>query len=162
MAVTPQAKDDWISPPLETGLLSPQHLDITIVEEMQMVPQDGGGGGVQLKADEATDAGAFIDCAVIANRCSSEPEALVGWRVYVDAMGEGLVVGVKRRLGRSTQHIVSWAAKDIPRASKPVPRCLSVGGSLNGRSASAVVLRRKESHKRHCKGRAFEVLSREF
>eukprot|EP00931_Biecheleriopsis_adriatica_P029498 TRINITY_DN17507_c0_g1_i1.p1 TRINITY_DN17507_c0_g1~~TRINITY_DN17507_c0_g1_i1.p1 ORF type:complete len:667 (+),score=106.21 TRINITY_DN17507_c0_g1_i1:106-2106(+) len=39
--------------------------------------------------------------------CASKPELLVGWRVKVSGLGEGVVTGVRTRFGRSTQHLIS-------------------------------------------------------
>jgi hypothetical protein len=108
------------------------------------------------------------ECEDVVSQCVTQPEALVGWRVFVDSMGEGLVVGIKRRLGRSTRHIICWSDDDqLPATiAAPVPRRSSSlrSGSSEFRSeaSSAVVLRRKASHKRRCYGLAFEVLSKEF
>merc|ERR1712007_49976 len=40
---------------------------------------------------------------------TSNPESLVGWRIHVQSLGEGLVVGVRRRLFFSTEHLAMWS-----------------------------------------------------
>jgi len=107
-----------------------------------------------------TDALTQSPRATVADLCATKPEALIGWRVLVDSMGEGLVVGIKRRLGRSTQHIVSWSD-----AKKAKDQALAKSWShtrSDGDLSSNIVLQRKERHKRRCHGHSFEVLKREF
>jgi pimeloyl-ACP methyl ester carboxylesterase len=101
------------------------------------------------------------ECETVVELCVKEPEALVGCRVYIDTIGEALVVGIKRRLGRSTQHIVSWSEDEsVHRVATPARGRRFC--SSRAHTSGAVMLRRKESHKRRCKGLAFQVLCREF
>eukprot|EP00440_Ansanella_granifera_P043506 gb/GFBE01047158.1/.p1 GENE.gb/GFBE01047158.1/~~gb/GFBE01047158.1/.p1 ORF type:complete len:671 (+),score=106.65 gb/GFBE01047158.1/:1-2013(+) len=59
--------------------------------------------GLSLPREDVAQLAAIKDCA-------SRPEALVGWRVSVLGLGEGVVVGVRRRLGRATQHLIAGLA----------------------------------------------------
>lgn len=99
------------------------------------------------------------ECAIVADLCATKPEALIGWRVHVDSIGEGLVVGIKRRLGRSTKHVVSWA--DGIKCKTP-PLVFQCKSRRSDDVATAIVLQRKERHKRRCRGHSFEVLNRVF
>jgi len=154
---TPRSMTEWINaqaPASPIGAhcrpLAPHQLQISILSEADDAVNSPGG----IHAQE--------ECITVVNLCIGNPEALVGWRVHVDSMGEGLVVGIKRRLGRTTQHIVSWA-EGGPKLATLVPQQPKTRLSRIGPSVpTAVVLRRKESHKRRCQGLAFEVLSREF
>jgi len=83
--------------------------------------------------------------ADIMRECANHPEALVGWRVKIHSLGEGLVIGVRRRRGRTTQHLISNTS-DVCSSGKP----------------STVILCRKESHVRWRRGLKFELLRREF
>lgn len=87
------------------------------------------------------------DSGAVMQETTGRPEALIGWRVRIHAHGEGIVVGVKRRRGRSTQHVIlctgAVTASDTQsegwfRGSKPrfTPGCFST-----------VLLRRREKYK---------------
>eukprot|EP00930_Biecheleria_cincta_P003443 TRINITY_DN104375_c0_g1_i1.p1 TRINITY_DN104375_c0_g1~~TRINITY_DN104375_c0_g1_i1.p1 ORF type:complete len:671 (+),score=114.77 TRINITY_DN104375_c0_g1_i1:227-2239(+) len=88
--------------------------------------------------------------------CASKPEVLVGWRVKVKGLGEGVVTGIRERLGRSTQHLV--AGLDCKGGSQRFD--LGCDASL---TSSPVVLSRKQSrHFSWFRGRPFELLRKEF
>jgi len=82
---------------------------------------------------------------------TSNPESLVGWRIHVQSLGEGLVVGVRRRLFFSTEHLVMWSNPP----AQATKHCRKSG-------ASAVVLRWDQSQKHRRHGLPFGVLSKEF
>lgn len=150
----PRSMMDAASPPSPLASLSAQHIQLNLLEGRDDLHDDGDLQPMR-----------FDECATVVNRCSKQPEALVGWRVYVDSIGEGLVVGTKRRLGRSTLHLVSWSACGEPPGlvgTAKLRHCVRSGSERRDGMATAVSLRRKESHKRHSRGLAFEVLRREF
>merc|ERR1712187_143883 len=124
--------------------LSPQNLQIWMLSE------DGDtcyndADGVAEALEEVGD----NESVTIIKQCMTQPEALVGWRVHIHSMGEGLIVGIKRRLGRSTQHIISWTKDGTPTVHQQAGEyTLSTAKTRDGQIATAVLLRRKESHKR--------------
>lgn len=77
----------------------------------------------------------------VLKECIDTPEALVGWRVSVPEMGEAVVVGVRKRYGRATRHVIK-ASEDA--------------------ATREVVLRRKSSQAKAQRGLVFEPLRREF
>lgn len=139
-----------------TMVMSPPHCTPLATEDGFCCHEDFS----ECHAAQDTEALILSPRTTVADLCATKPEALIGWRVLVDSMGEGLVVGIKRRLGRSTQHIVSWS--DADKAKDRVLRCRWSQTGSDGNRSSNVVLQRKERHKRRCRGHSFEVLEREF
>jgi hypothetical protein len=100
---------------------------------------------IALLAPEAADLPlALPDPVEVFDACAGRPEVLVGWRIRVGqgaASEEGLVLGMRRRLGRSTQHMVLWTEKEL---------------------SQNVVLKRKSTQRpgRYCL--PFELVAKEF
>lgn len=93
--------------------------------------------------------GNAADNIAVMNESVDRPEILVGWRIFVHTLGEGLVVGVQRRWGRSTLHlVVRGTGAGAPAAWHDTP--------------AAVLLCRKGKHTRSRWGCTFELLSKEF
>jgi len=88
----------------------------------------------------------------VLNDCAQHPEALIGWRLRVHTVGEGVVVGIRRRWGRSTQHLIAGIENG------------QAGAFLDTRRIKprAVVLCRKESQACKRRGLAFDLLRKEF
>jgi len=80
--------------------------------------------------------------AMALHECVARPEALIGWRINVSKLGEGIVVAVKRRFGRSPLHVIA--------------------PSLDSSKIKLVMLCRKRSHSHRLFGRSFELLKKEF
>lgn len=133
---------------LGDALLGSRHLGGTSVASRPALMPRGDSGLTATRSspnDSARTAAAAaaiggLSSAQVLDCCASQPEALVGWRVRISSLGDCVVVGVRRRWGRSTQHLICTTPTRL----------------------TSVVLRRKDSHHLRRQGLEFEVLERDF
>lgn len=136
-------------------------------------PVGGDGHGPELRVGALFARPPDEDVGQVRRACEKEPEALIGWRVRVGSLGEGVVVGVQRRFGRATQHLVALGDDEneaLPLAITGVastpPRASGTTAATTPpparRRATSVTLRRKDSRWSVTRGLEFEPLWREF
>jgi len=102
------------------------------------------------------------DRAQTMDDCKFRPEALIGWRVNVHGTGDGLIIGVKRRWGRTTLHIVSCVRPAQPPAKCRRQQEQSPGSEAVEEKTTVIMLCRKDIHRRFRRGRAFDLLHKEY